>query len=201
MKSLSLCITLLLFASFATAQAVSTHGSGAQAEVFTNAVNVIVTSGLDHNGSPGTLLSFHTGALNPDGTITFVIGFGFIPNEAFIQHGPDKMELNVDTSQVAGYNNTTCIFTPFPNFGFNCHASQGGPLQLSWHGNGLNSQDDIRHTDTTFGPITQHEESDGGGGSADASGNVMGIPVAVTGQAFGAFVSSGHFTNITITQR
>jgi hypothetical protein len=200
MKSLSLSIMFLLFASFAAAQTVALHGSGAQAEAFGNTVRVIVTSGLDNNGSPATLLTFFAASPNPDGTITFVNGFGFIPNDAFAQQGPDSMSLNVDTSQVAGYTNTTCIFTPFPNFGFQCSPSQGGPLQVSWHANGLNSDDESRNVTLTMGPITQHDEGNFQLSSADAQGSVVGTSFALTGGAFNAFVSQGHSVQVTVTQ-
>ena len=200
MKSLSLSIMLLLFAPFAVTETISVHGTVAQAEVFARTVNLIVTSGLDVNGSPATLLTFHTTSFNPDGTLTFVIGSGTIPDDRFTKEGFDKMNLTVDTSQVAGYSNTTCILTPFPNFGFHCNPSQGGPIQVSWHDNGLNSEDQSRNVDTTFGPTTRHEQGYFQFSSADVEGSVVGTPFNLSGSDFDAFMDLAHFAKVSITK-
>jgi len=200
MKPISLSILLLLAASLAVAQTISLDGSGDQASVFLGNITLEVTKGSDANGNPSTLLRFHIESRNPDGTTTSVIGFGPIPNEAFVTHGPSKMSLNVDTSQVAGFSNTICIFTPSPHFGFTCSPSQGGPVQIDWRGNGLNSESETVHLETTTGPVTEKSDGHGDLGSADTEGSVLGVTFSSRGEAFGSFISSGHGHTITITK-
>jgi hypothetical protein len=204
MKSLSLIILMLAFASFATGQTVSIQGAGDQASTFLETsgghINLTVTKGTGASGNPSTLLMFHNETGNPDGTVTSVIGLGQIPDNAFTSNGPSRMNLSVDTSQVAGFKNTTCIFTPSPNFGFTCSPSQGGPIQVSWTGNGINSDAGTEHRDTTIGPVTMHVDGHGSFSSADTQGSILGLSFSSTGEGFGSFISSGHTHTITITQ-
>jgi hypothetical protein len=133
---------------------------------------------------------------NPDGTTTTVIGFGNIPNDAFTNQGPSKMSLDVDTSQVAGFSNTTCIFTP----DFTCSPSPGGPVQIAWRANGLLSEAGTSHSVNTTGPVTEKINGYGSASSADAQGSVLGFTISSTGSAFEAGISSGHTHTITITK-
>lgn len=206
---LRLLVVLLCLASSlavrANGQTVAIQGSGGQASVFLDAnggshITLIVTKGTDASGNPSTLLQFHIETLKPDGATTSVIGFGQVPNDAFASQNPSKMSLNVDTSQVTGFNNMTCIFTPSPNFGFTCSPSQGGPIQIAWTANGIDTNSSTDHRDTTSGPITVHMDGHGSASSADVQGSVVGFTFNSVGQAFASFISSGHTHTITITK-
>lgn len=200
MKCLSLAILLLSFASFSSGQTASISGSGDEATIFLGSngslIFLMVTNGTDTFGNPGTLLSYRIMTPNPDGTTTTVIGFGNIPNDAFTDQGPSKMSLNVDTSQVAGFSTTTCIFTP----NFTCSSIPGGPVQITWRANGLLSEANTAHSVTTTGPVTEKIEGHGSASSADAQGFLPGFTISSTGSAFEAGISSGHTHTITITK-
>lgn len=202
MKSLSFIILLLAFAPFATGQTVSVQGTGDQASTVLDAsgshINLMVSKGTDASGNPSTLLMFQNETGNPDGTTTSIIGFGNIPNNAFTDQRPDKMSLNVDTSQLAGFTNTTCIFSP--NSGFTCSPSQGGLIQVSWVGNGINTGSDSEHSETTNGPVTMDFDGHGSSSSANTQGSILGLSFASTGTAFASFISFGHTHTITITK-
>lgn len=204
MKSLFIATLMFTFASIAIGQTVTLNGTGDQAGVGlstnTGHITLFVTKGTDANGNPSTVLSFHIESRNADGTTTSAIGLGNIPDVAFTNQGPSKMNLNVDTSQVAGFRNTTCIFTPSPNFGFTCSPSQGGLVQIAWSANGISSDAETDHRQTTTGPVTEKTDGHGTFSSADSQGSVVGFAFSTTGSAFGAAVSSGHNHTITITQ-
>lgn len=205
MKSLLLSTILLLFTSFSAGQAVTFHGAVAGARLSTSTssgghIILFVTQGNDMSGTVTTVLTFHNETRNPDGTITSVIGSGTIPNAAFTQQGPDKMNINVDTSQVAGFNNTTCIFTPSPNFGFQCSPSAGGPVQITWKSNGLNTSGGSGLIVDVIGPVTIRTEDNSDGSSSDAQGTVVGFEFNLTGDPFEAATSIGRDVIIKVTQ-
>ncbi len=205
MKSLLLAILLVSFASWTTGQTVSVRGSGGEAVAFANAngrdISIIVLKGTDESGNPITLLRYTiiNKTPNPDGTTTFMMGLGQIPEDAFSAQGPSKMSLSVDTSQLVGFENTTCQVVPPPNFQFNCSPSQGGPVQVAWTGNGINSQTETGHSDTTTGPFTEHIDGHGTSTSADVHGTIFGLGFSITGNAFEAFISADHTHTVTMT--
>jgi hypothetical protein len=205
LKSLSLAIFLFSFASWTVGQTISVRGSDAQAQVSPHiegkGASLLVLKGADVNGNPITLLRFTiiNKTPNPDGTVTMVMGFGLIPNDAFVAQGPSRMILSVDTSQQTSFENEVCIVTLPPHLNFNCSPGQGGFVQVTWTGNGINSEASTEHSDTTTGPITEHMDGHGTSTSADAQGSILGLEFSKTGSAFDAFISSNHTHNVTIT--
>lgn len=204
MKSLMLLVLLFSFAPVTVGQTASINGTGGSASILVNTsggiINLEVDKGTDANGNPSALLSIQIFANHPDGTTTIVMGFGNISNDAFTDEGPSKMNLNVDTSQVVGFSNTTCISTPFPNLGFTCSPSQGGPVQIAWNANGINGNTITQHSIKTTGPVTVKANSHGVFTSADAQGTVLGIAFTSTGSGFSNAISSDHTHTITITK-
>lgn len=201
MKSLSLAILLLSFSAWATAQTVSIQGSGEQADTSLDIggghIFLFVANGTDANSNPVTLLAFDAVTANPDGTATDVGGFGLIPQGAFQVQGPSKMNLSIDTSQISGFANTTCIIS---SSGTTCSDSQGGLVQAAWTGNGIGSLAETFHLTTTTGSVTQKFDDHGTSDSANAQGTILGLAFSDTGSGFNSFVSSIHTHNITISR-
>lgn len=201
MRSLSLAMLLLSFAGLANGQTVSIQGSGEQAVTLLNTngghISIFVGNGTNANGSPATLLIFDFATANPDGTTTDISGFGVIPSGTFTVQGPFRMSLSVDTSQVAGFTNMTCIISAS---GTACSPSQGGLVQVAWTGNRITSVADTFHLDTTTGPVTQHFDNRGIGDSANAQGSILGFVFNATGSGMDTFISTNHSHTITITR-
>lgn len=201
MKSLSLAILLSLLAALARAQTVSIQGTGDMANVTliggSAQIIINVDAGTDANGNPATLLDFDVITFNPDGTTTDQAGFGFIPNNAFTSQGTNRMNLTVDTSQVAGFTNTTCITT---NSGVACSPSRGGPIQVAWTANGILSQADTQHSTNATGPITVNIDDHGVSKSANVQGSALGFAFSDTGSGFNNFIGSNRQHIITITK-
>lgn len=202
MKSLSLAILLFSFAALASAQTVvSMQGSGDFATTTVNAngafISLFANNGTDANGNPITLLSYQVVTANPDGTTTESSGFGLIPKSAFTSQGTNKMNLAVDTSQVAGFTNETCIFS---SSGFTCSSSQGGLIQVAWTNNDIFTVTDTLHSDTTRANITLHLDDRGVSNSANAQGSVLGFAFSDTGSGFNSTIGSNHQHNITISK-
>lgn len=201
MKLLSLAILLLSFAALASAQTVSMQGTGDFATTAVNAngaaISLFVNNGTDANGSPITLLSYQAVTANPDGTTTEISGFGLIPNSAFTSQGTNKMNLSVDTSQVNGFTNETCILS---TSGFTCSSSQGGLVQVAWSNNDIFNVTDTLHADNTTANITFHIDDRGVSNSADVQGSVLGFAFSDVGSGFNSTIGSNHQHDITISK-
>lgn len=202
MKSLSLAILLFSFAALASAQTVvSMQGSGDFAITTVNAngalIQIDVSNGTDAKGNPITLLFYQVVTTNPDGSGTQRSGFGLIPNSAFTSQGTNKMSLSVDTSQVAGFTNETCILS---SSGFSCSSSPGGLVQEAWTNNEIFNVTDTLHFDSTSANITRHFDDRGVSNSANAQGSVLGFAFSDTGSGFNSTIGSNHQHNITISK-
>lgn len=201
MKSISLAILLLSFAALGSAQTVSMQGSGDFAITTLNVngafISVLANNGTDASGNPITLLSYQVVTANPDGSTTETSGFGLIPNSAFVSQGTNKMNLTVDTSQVAGFVNETCTFS---SAGFNCSSSPGGLVQVAWTNNNIFTTSDTLHDDETNANITRHLDDRGVSDSADAQGSVLGFTFNDIGSGFDSTIGSNHQHNITISK-
>lgn len=200
MKSLPFAIVLLSFSVLATAQAASIRGSGDIANLMASAngtqITLFITSGTDENGNSVTVLSLDVTTPNPDGTATERASFGLIPNSAF-KSQRTKMSLELDTSQVAGFTNLTCIVT---NLTSTCSPSPGGPVQVAWTSNGISSGTDINHVEIKTAAFTEHLDDQGVANSANAQGSALGVVFNTTGSGFNAFFGSDHIHTITITK-
>ena len=202
MKSLSLAILLFSFAALASAQAtVSMQGTGDFAISFVNAngaqITIEASNGTDAHANPTTMLFYQVVTSNPDGSSTENSGFGLIPNSTFTSQGTNKMNLAVDTSQVAGFTNETCIFS---NSGFTCSPSQGGLVQVAWANNEIFDVTDNLLADETTGNITLHLDERGVSNSANAQGSVLGFAFNDVGSGFNSTIGSNHQHNITISK-
>lgn len=202
MKSLSLIILLFSFAALGSAQAVvSMQGSGDFATTTLNvngaSITLAANHGTDANGNPITLLFYLVDTTNPDGSTTAQSGFGLIPNSAFTSQGINKMNLAVDTSQVAGFTNETCTSS---SSGFTCSSSQGGLIQAAWTNNDIFNVSDNLHAVETMANITLHVDDLGVNKSANIQGSVLGLAFSDTGSGFNSLVGSDHQHTITISK-
>jgi len=200
MKSLLLAILLFSSAALASGQTVSIQGAGdsAATTAFANGavIHLSVNNGTDASGNPITLLSYTVDTTNPDGSTTENSGFGLIPNSAFTSQ-VNKMNLAVDTSQVAGFFSETCTFS---SSGVTCSSSQMGLIQAAWTDNHLFSETDTLHEVETGANITTHLDDRGVNESANAQGSVLGFAFSDIGSAFFSFIGSNHTHTITISK-
>ena len=160
-------LTALLLAAPHTAHAqTSFHASGEFAETFANAngtfFNVFAARGCDANPctTNNTILVFFANIPTANGVV-FVLGSGVIPDSALDATSPDHASLNVDTSQVSGFNTTACTFVP--GSGFVCQP--GGPtgvIQAEWKRTRAGFLTNLEEDHTSLGPfvIDMHKDQD-----------------------------------------
>jgi len=177
------------------------QGSGNFAITQVNAngafIEIDVGNGTDANGNPITMLFYQLVTTNPDGSSTQTVGVGNIPGSAFTSQGTNKMNLSVDTSQVAGFTNETCILS---SSGFSCSSSPGGLVQVAWTNNEIFNVTDTLHVDSTTANITRHFDDRGVSNSANVQGSVLGFAFSDTGAGFNSTIGSNHQHNITISK-
>lgn len=197
----SLCIVLGFSVVLAHAQNATFNAKDefAQTDFEVNGMEADVFLFRGPNGSGGsqTFLDFGTFRENPDGSFTFSDGHGIIPNEAFKADSLQHFSLNVDTSQVAGFQATTCTVSFFP-FRETCvNGSPEGPIQVDWQQNQASSTRSIEHLTSTFGSFTRKLNFDEDVSSADATGTFFGGAFSDFGFAR---IGKAHDSSITITR-
>ncbi|HXB20227.1 MAG TPA: hypothetical protein VNV88_02540 [Candidatus Solibacter sp.] len=159
-------------------------------------VDISVFRGPDGSGGTNTFLSYGSFVENPDGSATSTSGFGVIPSSAFDAQTLQHVTLNVDTSQVAGFRATTCIFSVT----FTVTCTDGSPLgliQIDWQPNGASSTKSVQHLSFTSGPFTRHLDFDQDESSADASGSYLGSSFTDPGRAL---VGKARDSTVSITR-
>jgi len=161
-------------------------------------VDVFVFSSKNPSIDNGTFLSYASFVENSDGSATFTSGFGLIPSSAFTANNLQHFTLNVDTSQVAGFRATTCIFGGPPTFTFTCtDGSPLGPIQVDWQPNGFSTSKTVQHLGFSFGPFTGKSDFNQDESSADATGSFFGTNFTDPGRAS---VGKARDTSISITR-
>jgi hypothetical protein len=144
-----------------------------------------------------TFLDYASFTENPDGSATFTDGHGVIPNEAFTANTLQHFSLNVDTSQVSGFQATSCTVSFSPAFTETCIDAPRGIIQIDWQANGGSSTHDIRHFTSTSGPFMRKFDIDGDDSTADATGTFLGSSFTDLGRAR---IGKARDSTVTITR-
>lgn len=197
MKLLSFAAVVCLFSSLLAAQNTTTFHSKAEgAFALVNTNNTSTEIEVDR-GDTSTFLNIFATAPGPNNGFTVTSGFGAIPNDDFVTSGLQRMALNVDTSQVPGFQSETCTvsFTPF--FSETCGQGPLGLIQINWTSNGISKFATVEERHTTQGGLTVDVHLNADQISANASGSYLGssFPAAAI-----AGTDMNHDTTITITQ-
>jgi len=161
-----------------SAQTSTFHASGEFAEVFGNvngsSFDVFAARGciVSPCFTSNTILVFNTFTLTPNGS-TFIEGQGVIPDDAFTADSPEHAMLNVDISQVPGFQVTSCTFVP--GSGFQCHSGVPvGVIQIEWRRTQASSVTTMQETHTTSGPFVTDFHQNQDRFSAASSGTFLG---------------------------
>jgi len=172
----------------AQTQTTTFHGNDAFAEthfVVNGApVDLFMFSSTNQSTGTSVFLSYGSFVENPDGSATSSSGIGLIPSSAFTANNLQHFTLDVDTSQVAGFRATTCIFGGPPAFTITCtDGSPLGPIHVDWQPNGFSTNKMIQHGSFTFGPFTGKTDFNQDDSSADATGSYFGTNFTDPGRA------------------
>ena len=199
MKPLSLGAAVCLFSSLLAAQTTTTfHSTAEGAFALVNINNMAVEIEVDRGNTQTFLMVFAT-TPGPNGGFTVTSSFGMIPNDDFVTNGSSlqRMALNVDTSQVPGFQSTTCTVSFTPSFTETCGQGPLGLIQINWIGNGITAFKTVEERQTTQGGLKVDVHINADQISANASGSYLGssFPAAAV-----ASTDNNHDTTITITQ-
>lgn len=196
-----LCVLLFAAAGTVNAQTTAFHASGEFAQTFTNLnggfVNIFAARGCTTNPciSNYTFVIFHAFLPSPNGVV-FIEGDGIIPDSAFEASSPEHATLNVDTSQVSGFNSIACTGTP--STGFTCQPGPAGVLQVEWQrtheGSSTNMEEDL----VTQGPFVTHTHFDQDFFTASASGSFFGTSFS---DGTRAEIGTNKDTNISLSRQ
>lgn len=196
---LAVALLFLIQQSTARAQSTTTYtASGAFAQTFFTANNSSVTLFVGRGcivlpcSSGGTFIYWF--AYNSDGSVTE--GDGIIPDGAFQATTLQHMSLNVDTSQVHGFNTTTCTFSGGI---FTCTNGPFGVMQADWQATEQSSSSNKQDTTTTMGPFTTKTHDDQSVTSGEATGAFLGTAFSDNGGAT-LGTNKSHTASITKPQ-
>ena len=199
---LTLLSALLLAAtSMASAQTTTFHASGEFAETFANANGTFFTI-FAARGCPtdpcftnNTILVFFATVRTANG-VAFVEGDGVIPDSAFDASNPDHATLNVDTSQLSGFNSTSCTFVS--GRGFVCQPGPAGVIQAEWKRTRAGSSTRVEEDHTTQGPFVTHSHKNQDFFSAASTGSFFGTSFSDSRRSE---IGTNNNTVITRTQQ
>lgn len=197
MKLISLAAVVCLFFSLLPAQTTTSFHSNAEgAFVLVNTNNTAAEIEVDR-GNTATFLSVFATTPGPNDGFTVTSEFGAIPNADFVTSGFQRMAVNVDTSQVPGFQSVTCTvsFTPF--FSETCQAGPLGLIQVNWNSNGITAFSTVEERHTTQGGLTVDVHNNSDDHSANASGSYLGLSFSAETVAS---TNINKDTTITITQ-
>lgn len=196
-----LCVLLLAAAGTATAQTTTFHASGEFAETFTNLnggiVNIFAARGCITNPciTTQTILVFHSFALTANGSV-FIEGDGVIPDSAFDASSPEHATLNIDTSQISGFNSIACSFVP--GRGFTCQPGPAGVIQVQWQRTRTGSSTRMEEDLITQGPFVTHAHFDQDFFTASASGSFFGTDFS---DGTRSEIGTNKDTNISLSRK
>ncbi|HEV2992187.1 MAG TPA: hypothetical protein VG759_27380 [Candidatus Angelobacter sp.] len=159
-------LTALLLAAPYTAHAqTSFHASGEFAETFTNGNGTFVDIFAARGCSVSPCTTNNTilvifGFIPTANGVAFLDGAGVIPDSAFDASSADHATLNVDLSQVSGFDIVACTFTP--GTGFTCQPGPTGVIQAEWKRTRAGSLTNLEEDHTSLGPfvIDMHKDQD-----------------------------------------
>lgn len=196
MKAISLAAVCLFSSLLAAQTATSFHSKAEGAFVFVNANNTSTEIQVNR-GDTATFLDVFATTPGENGGFTVTSGFGTIPNADFVTNGFQRMALNVDTSQISGFQSVTCTvsFTPF--FNETCQPGPLGLIQINWIANGIETFNGLEERHTSQGGLTVDLHIDSTNHSANASGSYLGFSFPAAGAASTAINKD---TTITIIQ-
>ncbi len=197
MKRNALLTLWLVPALFIAAHAQTTNfkSNGAYAQSNFPNTNFFVGSGDVAAGTPQPFVDYATFIANPDGSYTYSFGYGNIPTSAFTGNNAQHMSLNVDTSQVPGFQTQTCTVSYVPSYTYTCTDGPFGVIQLDWQQNDYSSSRTKQDLTWTNGPVTHGSSSDSTYVSANASGTFLGT--AVTDYASTMGTDKNRYITIT----
>lgn len=182
MKLLFTLTASLLMAGSLMAQSLRTpdpvHSSGAFANTFTfaNGSDVFLNvTRADTNNVKSTFLNFDVFSFTSDG-FTDTFASGQIPDDSFKGDNTKHMSLNVDTSQVASFQTSTCTFS-FVTFTFTCQPGPFGVIQLDFQQDGDFTARTISDSTFTFFQFSERTHQDSDSASAGVNGSVLGLAV------------------------
>lgn len=196
MKAISLAAVCLFSSLLAAQTTTSFHSKAEGAFALVNANNTSTEIQVNR-GDTSTFLDVFAVTPGSNGGFTVTSGFGTIPNADFVTSGLQRMALNVDTSQVPGFQSVTCTvsFTPF--FNETCQPGPVGLIQINWTGNRIQTFSVIEERHTTQGGLTVDLHINADQISANASGSYLGFSFPA---ADNAITDMNHDTTITIIQ-
>ena len=172
---LALLLAFTLY-SAADAQTIKYHSKGAYAQSNFPNISLFVGSGnVGVGGQP--FLDYSTFTLNPDGSFTYSYGIGNIPSSTFTANNVQQMSLNVDTSQLTGFQAQTCVTVFQPTYSSTCSDGPYGVIQLSWQNNDYSSSTTKEKLTVVNGPVTRSIDSDSTYTSANGGGTFFGVQV------------------------
>lgn len=160
----------------ANAQTQTFHLRGAYAQSnFPNTSLFIGTGDVGLGGLP--FLDYSTFMPHPDGSYDFSFGFGTLPASAFDAHNTQQMSLNIDTSQVQGFQAQTCHIVFQPTFTSTCTAGPYGVISLNWENNGYSSSTTRQILSFANGAEKHRMSTNATNSSANSSGTFFGTNV------------------------
>lgn len=171
--TLLFALTLCLAANAQT-QVFHIRGAYAQSN-FQNTSLFIGTGDVGLGGLP--FLDYSTFVPHPDGSYDYGYGFGTIPASAFDAHNTQQVSLNIDTSQVAGFQAQTCHVVFQPSYTSTCTAGPYGMISLNWVNNGYSSSTTRQTLNYSNGAEKHNTSSNGTYSSANGSGTFFGTNV------------------------
>lgn len=194
---LSVAAVCLLSTLLAAQKTTSFHSTEESAFALGNANGTQVQVDVFRGDTSAFLFTF-TLTLNADGSFAATDGFGTIPTADFTNGGLEQMSLNVDTSQVPGFQSTSCTFSFTPFFSESCTQGPLGVIQVHWTNTRIISESLLfEDHQTVGGSLTVDSHVDSTQTSAQASGSYLGLSFVTMGQAF---MDLNRDTTITITQ-
>ena len=169
--------------------------SGAAASLYGSAVDGaqlwLYASHTHTQGTPSTFLEFDIFTRNPDGSFTDTFGFGDVPDGSLSGNSTTSLSLSVDTSQVSGFQTTTCksdgVCTPGP-FGL---------VHIDFNSNGDYSSQSVSENHYDFFQMAQRSHYDYNSSSADANGTILGNILNDVASDIG----TNRGTTITLTKK
>lgn len=196
MKPHFLLALLLAFAVHLNAQTTTTyHAKGAFAQSnFTNVSLSVYSGDASFNALPFVIYS--TFQANADGSYTFGSGEGVVPSSDFAGNNVQQMSLNVDTSQVSGFNASTCVVYFVPTYSYTCTPGPYGVIQVNWQQNGNYSTSSTSNFSGSNGPYSTHVIDDSQYTSANSSGTFLGTSVV----DYGSSTGTSHGSTVTVSK-
>lgn len=193
-RNLSVALFLAFALSLAaSAQTAVLHSKGAYAQTSSSSLYLLVINGNSFTGPPA--IDYSTFTANPDGSYTYGYGYGNIPRAAFVANNLQRVSLNLDTSQVAGFQAMTCTVVYQPVYSQTCSPGPFGVIQITWQQNGQSSTKTNSNSNIVNGPFKTHIVRDETDSSANSSGTFLGTTVL----DYGAEVGLDHGSEIDIT--